>query len=232
MALLEEHQIEHLIVDTFPEGLLSELLPMPVVPKASLIARLRRDADTPLFFQSCRAFSTIFDIESHLNWWPKEAPPATPAPAIVRYLIPEAGKLDVLLIPDDVSMLRNFQKLGRTLDSLGVRTGLVWNRILETPEETVIEPMLAAQWLCSRVVVGAAGYNLTYELALLGTHHLAIPRTRRFDDQARRAQQVTTVCSDSQELMTAITHLLATKHPREVHFPVCHARDLASQLIV
>ncbi|HBQ10735.1 MAG TPA: hypothetical protein DEF51_05945, partial [Myxococcales bacterium] len=42
------------------------------------------------------------------------------------------------------------------------------------------------------VIVGPAGFNLTYEARAAGLTHLAVPRPRRFDDQARRAEAVAT----------------------------------------
>ena len=54
----------------------------------------------------------------------------------------------------------------------------------------------AYPWLLDRVrprvIVGPAGFNLTYEARAAGLTHLAVPRPRRFDDQARRAEAVAT----------------------------------------
>jgi predicted glycosyltransferase len=53
--------------------------------------------------------------------------------------------------------------------------------------------LLGAEALSARVVVGPAGYNLTYELSALGVWHLALPASRQYDNQELRAERVATV---------------------------------------
>ena len=75
------------------------------------------------------------------------------------------------------------------LELAGVRTAC-----LPTPGTARSEAaLLTRDEFAAKVVVGPAGYNLTYELSALGIWHLALPAARQYDCQELRAQRLAVV---------------------------------------
>lgn len=177
------------VVDTFPEGLYHELDPRQR-PEARWVAllRCRRDAEAPTFLASLERYADVFDLEPGLAWAP---PAATPFGSVVRALgvASRAPSADVLLVVTESRQRPFLENLAARLERAGVRTrcepgaGAARDRAA----------LLSADAFSARVVVGPAGYNLTYELSALGVWHLALPAARQYDNQELRAERVATV---------------------------------------
>ncbi|MGE3675006.1 MAG: hypothetical protein AB7K71_35385, partial [Polyangiaceae bacterium] len=86
-----------------------------------------------------------------------------------------------------------------------------------------------AEGFCAPIVIGRAGYNLTYELAAAGIWHVALPAPRPIDDQARRAAQLGTSVLSPQALERRLRGLVSAG-PRPPSVVLEHG-ELAAQLI-
>ncbi|MCB9753561.1 MAG: hypothetical protein H6713_26765 [Myxococcales bacterium] len=113
----------------------------------------------------------------------------------------------------------------------------MWREQLE-PDTTLLPapspapaPLDAGLLLGARVIVGAAGYNLTYEALALGRWHVALPRPRRFDDQRRRAQALALVPRSPIELERVVVRLARSAAPRESATVVREVDELAVALL-
>ena len=58
------------------------------------------------------------------------------------------------------------------------------------------------------MVVGRAGYNLSWEIAGAGARHVALPAERRWDDQHKRAAAMATVVTRPAEIVAAVGRAL------------------------
>ena len=91
-------------------------------------------------------------------------------------------EVDALLVAGGDPQLRAFfRRLGARLKALGASVGMIEGSRDRYPALSRFSP---------RLVVGAAGYHLTYECAAAGVWHLAVPRSRPLDDQLLRARRV------------------------------------------
>lgn len=184
--LMTRFEATHLVVDTFPEGILGELQ-RPAVP-AMVVLRARRDGKRREFLRSLDAYERRLDVEPSLGWL--EPGSAETSPPAARPLTRKPSQTGALLVASDPRLAAYFHRLRRRLSSRGVVVDMV-----EGSQAPLTEDALSA-----RVVVGPAGYNLTYELASLGTWHIAMPLARRFDDQPKRARAVAIVCDSPEQL--------------------------------
>lgn len=185
---LETFEPSDCVVDTFPEGLQGEVDPRQCT-QARWVAllRCRRDARSPAFLASLERYSAVFDLEPELAWAP---PVAVPFGSVVRPLGAAAEPVaDVLVVATEARQRPFLQKLAMQLERAGARTRCVPASGVSGSDAALLD----AGGLSARVVVGPAGYNLTYELSALGVWHLALPAAREYDDQARRAERVAAV---------------------------------------
>lgn len=189
-----------LVVDTFPEGVVGELEGV-TTPRLGLL-RSRRDAGDSRFRDGLAACRAALDLEPALAWLDAAVDRLAPVARSVATGADEDGSV-CLLDGGDEALGQLFDKLGRRLHALGLP---VRRRSASGP------PLIFAAR--PRVVVGPAGYNLTYELAAAGIHHLAIPRPRPFDDQTRRARAVAEVFPRPEALERRIVELCLQPEPR------------------
>lgn len=180
---IDATQADLFVVDVFPEGLLDELaLVSTSIPRVALL-RYRKDRESPRFLRALKQQHYAFDLESHLGWLDPRfgAIPCTP---VCRFAseITEAQDLDcdVRLLECRASWQPALHQLGHELQARGLRVQMADQAARPTP-------LVQANEIAARVVVGPCGYNLGYELAQLGCWHLAIPSPTRYDDQAIRA---------------------------------------------
>jgi hypothetical protein len=198
-----------LVVDTFPEGLLEELASVRL-PRFGLL-RLRRDVGGTRFLRGLEACEAAVDLEPQLEWIDDAR--VTPLSPVARSVV-SPGECDgsvCLLGGQDAALERLMSRLGQRLAACGVPV----RRHLGGDE-----PL----WFSRRprVVVGAAGYNLTYELARAGIHHLAIVRPRPFDEQARRARAMAFCPNSPEALERAILERVLDSEPRQASAVVGH----------
>ncbi len=195
-------RIEHaqtLVVDTFPEGVRGELSGTKTQRLALL--RLRRDAEHPRFRDGLAACNAALDLEPQLQWLDLDVDRLAP---VARTMASGDDDGSVCLLDGgDEALAQLFDKLGRRLHAVG----------LPVRRRSASGPLLAFTSR-PRVVVGPAGYNLTYELAAAGIHHLAIPRRRPYDDQTRRARAVAEVFTRPEALEGRVLELCLRPAPR------------------
>lgn len=222
---LREFEPTDCIIDTFPEGLYHELDPTQH-PEARWVAllRCRRDAEAPRFLASLRRYTDVIDLEPGLAWAPITA---RPFGSVVRRLGPcvEAPATDVLMVATESRQRPFLQNLTARLRRAGVQTECV-------PAPGVARwqaPLLSGIGFSARVVVGPAGYNLTYELSALGVWHLALPAARQYDDQKLRAERVAAVAHSPAAVERRIRAWLE-QAPTRPRGEVRAMRELASTL--
>jgi len=185
------HQFEpsDCIVDSFPEGLYQELSPgqRPASRWVALL-RCRRDTLSPAFVAGLRGYAEVLDLEPGLAWAPRAA---RPFGSVTRRLGQGANQkaTDVLLVATETRQRPFLEKLWAHFERAGVRTTCV--PAPGVPRDHA--ELLTRDHYSAKVVVGPAGYNLTYELAALGVWHLALPAARQYDDQELRAERVAVV---------------------------------------
>lgn len=222
---LERFEPTDCIVDTFPEGLSHELDPRQR-PEARWVAllRCRRDAAAPRFLASLARYAEVLDLEPGLEWAP---PLAKPFGSVVRDVgVALAGpSADVLLVGTESRQRPFLEHLAARLERGGVRT----RSEPDTGVARAQAALLSAQELSVRVVVGPAGYNLTYELSALGVWHLALPAVRQYDHQELRAQRVATVAHAPAAVERRVRAWLDQPATRP-HGEVRTMRELASAL--
>ncbi len=201
---IERFGATRLVVDALCHGVLGELAgPALGIPRTLLLRLHTQPGDLS-------TYDAIVDLEPNLQWLPKGIPavacgPLAPVPD------PESDPLvDALLVAPDEQSARFFAKLGRRLDARGLRVTLAsGGEIAHLGEEPAPAFPLVLGEVLPRVVVGGAGYNLTYEALAHGVPHIAIPRPRRFDDQLRRARAVAEVCDDPLALEARIVEIVS-----------------------
>ncbi|HEU5075103.1 MAG TPA: hypothetical protein VFU02_13025, partial [Polyangiaceae bacterium] len=186
---LERFEPTDCVVDTFPEGLYHEVDPSRCVgARWVALLRCRRDAQAPAFLASLARYAEVLDLEPALSWAPAVA---RPFGSVVRPIgaVLEQPATDVLLVATEARQRFFLENLAARLARGGVRT-----RCVPNPGATRSEAaLLSGKDLAARVVVGPAGYNLTYELSALGVWHLALPAARQYDHQELRAERVAAV---------------------------------------
>jgi hypothetical protein len=254
-ALVAEFDATDWVVDSFPEGIGGELAE-PIATRARSVAllRLRRDAESPRFVQAVQRYHRCLDLEPHLEWLPQglgvealaavtrdlgDAPPHPSAP--------ESRSPDVLLVASETAHRAFLARLADRLALAGTSVTLrcpsdpsAADRLSSagarvTPEcpsdPSTADRSLGARELGARVVVGPAGYNLTYELVRTGAWHIALPVPRRYDDQRRRAEQVATTCSSPEAVERRVLGLLEHAGRRPAACPVWPIERLAENLL-
>lgn len=171
-------QADAVVLDTFPEGILRELRePWTTRPVIGLL-RYRRDAAGVDFQHAARALDLAIDLEPHLDWL-GDLHRVGLGPVCRELVDPgESARVDVMIAAAEPRLLALSERLGPAL----VRQGLSVSVVRDAGP--------AWQPRRARVVIGAAGFNLTYELAHYGIWHLAIALTRSHDDQSVRADGV------------------------------------------
>jgi hypothetical protein len=236
-AVVAEFEATDWVVDSFPEGILGELAE-PIAPRARSVAllRLRRDAQSPRFVEAARHYDRCLDLEPHVEWL-QESLGAEAFAAVTRDLgdapsnSSEPGRRspDVLLVASETSHRAFLARLADRLSSGGVSVTL-WCPSDPSAADRLGRP-LEARELEARVVVGPAGYNLTYELVRTGAWHIALPVLRRYDDQRRRAGQVATMCASPEAVERRVLGLLEHAGRRSAPCPVWPMDKLAETLV-
>jgi hypothetical protein len=197
--LIGELGATRLVVDTFFEGIAGELASgLPRVHAVALL-RLRRDAGRA-DLRALGRYARALDLEPQLGWRPA-AMLAEPVGPVARRLERAPDGADVLLAAGDPELAPLFARLAGRLAAAGLRVEVAGRARGDSA-------LLDAAALSARVVVGAAGYNLTYELLHLRSWHVALPRRRRFDDQQARAARYARVC-DGPEALERVVMALA-----------------------
>src|SRR5690606_24870248 len=158
-----------------------------------------------------------FDVEPALEWLPPGV--AEPCPPVVRALERQPSDLDVLLAAGAGEHAALIEKLGARLARAGLK--------IEMRSERA--GLLGARELSARVVIGGAGYNLSYELQRLGSWHVALPCARRFDDQRARAERLALTCGSPQAIERRVLALVYGGGARPAAPTATHA-DLARRI--
>ncbi len=208
-AALLQTRARHLVVDSFPAGVLGELAD----PRAgdrlaglrvTALLRLHRGAARPEFRAALARCDAALDLEPHLDWLPEHAHhDITRFGPVCRPLARAPAERDVLLLPGEPALLDFYRRLTSRLRARGLEVARV------DPAPTPVA--LAA--LDARVIVGAAGFNLSYETIALGRWHLCLPRPRRHDDQRRRARALA-IIPERPEAMERLALRLARSSAR------------------
>lgn len=207
---------EQLIVDALPCGILGELSALPRGVRTTLLARLHHPGALPAVVAALGRYDRVVDLEPELDWLPQGALPLGPVVLPSRETDDGAPELDVLVVADDDALARFGGRLVRRLLARGAVARL-WHGERSRLELGRVRP---------RVVVGPAGYHLTYTARALGIPHLAVPRPRRFDDQHRRARAVAELCRDPRALEARVLELLSGPPPGRRAAPCHHPADL------
>ncbi len=210
---LRDEGAEHLVVDTFPRGLRCELEPLPPVPRRTLLARLCRGVGADALGGR---FTEVLDLEPHLGWL--QAVGGEPFGPVIRPLGAGPPTVDVLLLPTDPPFQGLCSRLAAALRREGrtVQVGAAFPEVL-----TSVRP---------RVLVGEAGFNLVYEAARAGVHHLAVPRPRAADDQRRRALAVAELPGSPEALVRRALALSSPDSEPRRALRVREADELAARL--
>ncbi|MCC6526075.1 MAG: hypothetical protein IT373_25735 [Polyangiaceae bacterium] len=182
----ERHAVHVLLVDTFPEGLLGELCLGPAGPPRVGLLRCRRDAASESFLRGVRQLRLALDLEPHLGWLPRAVAAEALGP-VTRPLAPTPSPVDVLVVASEPALVPTLRRLSLRLGEQGMRVALAAEGRLVAPGVDRPAFPLPPSFLGAKVVVGAAGFNLTYEAHTQGAWHVALPRARSHDDQRRRA---------------------------------------------
>jgi hypothetical protein len=214
------YRADALVVDTFPEGLLGELDPWPGPPRLAVL-RCRRDADTAAFRAGVRASARAVDLEPHLEWCPAElgVQPLGPITRLGVDPVRTAGA-DVLIVASEPGV-------GGLASRLEARL-----RGAEVEVVCGIEGgMLSTAQLSAKVLIGPAGFNLSYEAQAMHTWHIALPRVRSHDDQARRAEAVAHV-PRSPEAVERLTKQLLQQEVLAPRRAPLHSADALAELLL
>lgn len=192
LRVVRDVDATELVVDTFPEGVLDELDDTFDRPRYALL-RLRRDAGSERFQAGLARCNGAIDLEPHLQWLPAAlADSVVPGAPTVRSL-QRRDQADVALWCGGKALAPFLSRLGRRLQRHGLSV------IAKTLRPAELDMTIEAP-----IVVGAAGFNLTYELRRAGVQHFAVPLRRPFDDQRRRAHAVAHVADDPLAFESAI----------------------------
>ncbi|MBX3183334.1 MAG: hypothetical protein KIT72_03795 [Polyangiaceae bacterium] len=199
VALAERHGASMLWVDTFPDGIHGELRGLEL-PRLALL-RARRDVPTlKAQLAGCRF---ALDLEPNLGWL--DFPGVVPVGPVARTVTPAPLEADVGWVLSEPAQRPLLTRLATAMSDVSSR--------LVAPGEALMNSYTY------RVVVGPAGYNLSYELARAGVWHVALPAPRRFDVQVARARALGALVTSPQALERRIRALLrhgATRRAPEV----------------
>jgi hypothetical protein len=229
---IAEHAATDLIVDTFPEGLLGELEANLPGPPAQALLRARRDSASPRFVRALGRYRRVYDLEPHLVWLcPPSGKRVCAYGPVARRLQREDVEHDVLLVAGESSLELFFERLAKRLEAGGYRVASARPGEFTSAGRARPTRLLGAEALSAHVVVGPAGFNLTYELAALGVWHVAIARPRRYDDQALRADRVAVTCRSPEAVERRVLQLLAARAERPTEYPIHSAMELAQRLV-
>lgn len=91
--------------------------------------------------------------------------------------------------------------------------------------------MLSTAQLSAKVLIGPAGFNLSYEAQAMHTWHIALPRVRSHDDQARRAEAVAHV-PRSPEAVERLTLQLLQQDALAPRRAPLHSADALAELLL
>jgi hypothetical protein len=202
---LDDLEAEHLLVDALPDGVLGELRDQSANVKRTLLVRVHNS------LPALDGYERVIDIEPNLDWM-KDASacgPLAPSPSSLEMAV------DVLLVASDAQLVRFFGKLGRRLSARGLSVAVACGSELALwGEEPRSSGPLDLFRTHPRVLVGPAGYNLTYEALAARVMHLAVPLSRRYDDQMRRARAVCEVPTDPEGLEARVVAILEANEER------------------
>ncbi len=220
--VLEQQQTQLLVLDTFPEGLYDELSAVTAaVPRVALL-RCRRDAESERLRRGHAGCVHCFDLEPHLRWRP-EALSAEPFGPVVRPLPSVPAVIDVLILGGEPPLTGLARRLASRLRAAGLRVAWTDGEGLHGMGTIAPSHPLPPEVLGAPVVVGPTGFNLTYEVRKLGGWHVALPRPRPFDDQARRARALAQLAGSPQALERLVLQLYRSRPPKRE--PVVHEAD-------
>ncbi|MEZ4371119.1 MAG: hypothetical protein R3B07_09850 [Polyangiaceae bacterium] len=212
---LELASCDLLLLDTFPRGVLGELDSVaPAVPRI-LLTRLVREPHPALNTRSGWAelgLQGVVDIEPNLEWLRGPAVRCGPVARRLTQVHLSPKPVVQVALPDEAARKRVVELLERA----GISC-------------VVAEGGELAEGFCAPIVIGRAGYNLTYELVAAGIWHVALPAARPIDDQARRAEYLGARVLSPQALERRLRGLVgAGPRPPSV---VLEHRELAARLI-
>lgn len=214
-ARLEAHT---LVLDTFPEGLLGELAGSWSGPRRVGLLRCRRDADSGPFGAAVASLDAAVDLEPHLQWLPDPgcAHPLGPITRLESTAAVGSSPIDVLVVASEPALRPFADRLVRRLSAADVRVALAKGERLCGPATDTAAFPIPPEFLAARVVVGPAGFNLTYEAQTLRTWHIALPRARSHDDQHRRAAAMARIVAgpDAVERLALALHLNDVRAPQ------------------
>lgn len=198
--VLRANRFDGWVSDVFPNGPANELTDLPL-PPAVLVGRAHRDGHTRAFVKAAARYRRVLDTEPHLAWFGGPADRLSP---MVRR--PEAAAdalpLRVLIVADDPALARFAERLSTRLAG---RVGVAAEGVLRVGDRSLPSHPRLLDRVCPEVLVGPAGYHLTYEAMSAGIVHLALPRPRRFDVQAARADTVAMRIRSIRELGRCLT---------------------------
>ena len=178
-AYLRASAATDLIVDVRARGVLGELVPLPREVKTTLLLRAYRRDRVADLMASLGAYDRVIDMESNLDWLhDPRVEPGLPLGVQTTGMC----HVDALLVDGGEA------SVGQFLDRVASRIESAGFHAERASAEPASYPALSA-WK-PRLVIGPAGYQLTYECAAARVWHLAIPRPRAFDDQRARANVV------------------------------------------
>lgn len=217
LAYCDQMSADTLVVDTFPEGLLGELGGSWAGPRRVALLRCRKDASAPGFRSATDAVDAAVDLEPHLEWLDAQVPSLGPITRVAEGPPQHRGHtLDVLIVASEPALIDFARRLEPRLRALGLSVRL---------EDGTSFP-LDLETLRPRVLVGPAGFNLTYEARALGIWHIALPRPRSHDDQLRRAEAVARVVR-SPHALERLAAQLCKGASAPARAPLHHPRDVA-----
>ncbi|MCA9641139.1 MAG: hypothetical protein KC492_10610, partial [Myxococcales bacterium] len=195
-------------------GVLGELNVVLPVPRI-LMTRLVRNPLPALTSRTGWAelgLRGVVDIEPNLEWLRGPALRCGPVARRLTQVDLTPKPVVQVALADDIARKRVIGVLERA--------GLAYV-VAETGE--------LAQGFCAPIVIGRAGYNLSYELAALGIWHVALPTERPIDDQARRAEHLGASVYSPQALERRL-RTLESAGPRPAGGVIEHA-ELAARLL-
>lgn len=226
-SAFERFQPTDCVVDTFAEGLYQELSP-DRGSRARWVAllRCRRDVTSEVFLRALDRYALVLDLEPTLEWAPRSA---IPFGVVTRLLGPkrvQPVQQDVLLVASQARHHAFLDRLRLRLERAGI--AVAWYPPPGVPASAAA--LLSGKALSATVVVGPAGYNLTYELSALSVWHVALPVPRRYDVQERRAERIATVAGSPEAVERRIRSWLDRQELRHP-VPVRSLTELASALL-
>ncbi len=229
-AIIEEHRARLLVLDTFPEGLLDEQRYSSSTIRRVALLRCRKDAEGDRLRHGLERCDHAFDLEPHLQWRPASLPAEDFGP-IVRPLCPTEPAVDVAILGTEPSLAGFVRRLATRLTRRGAAVAWTDAEGLHGLGERRPAHPLPASVLGAPVVVGPAGFNLSYEVQRLGGWHVALPQARPFDDQHRRARALAVLASSPQALERKILQLLRSRPAADRDPRVHEANALAERLL-